>query len=67
MCDLARIDLGEKVKKILTNQFKLEVVRQQSELIDIDESILKVQQNLQVLRYVAARSYYSPRHLVVGL
>ena len=49
---------------MLSNQFQHEVEQQHNEIIAIDESIAKVQQKLQVLRNVAARSYYSPKHLV---
>ena len=53
------------MKDILANQFTIEVERLQNEIIGVDEAIQKVQQNLQLLRYVSARSYYSPKNLMV--
>ena len=61
---LARLDLAHKVSRILTKQLEIEVERQQSEIAEIEQSILKVQQNLLLLRYVAARSYYTSKSLV---
>ena len=60
----ARSELGEKVKNILINQFEIEFNRQRNEILEIDDSILRVQQKLQVLRYIAARTFYSAKNLV---
>lgn len=48
----ARIELGEKVKTILLNQFDVEFNRQRNEMLEIDDSIIKVQQKLQVCKPV---------------
>ena len=62
----ARSELADKVGKILTKQLGIEVERQKSEIAEIERSIFRVQQNLQLLRYVSARSYYSSKNLVSG-
>ena len=61
----ARQDLAQKVSRILTKQFEIEVERQQSEIARIEQSIHKVQQSLQLVRYITSRSYYSPKNLGV--
>lgn len=60
----ARSHLGERVKHILDNHFELEVNQQHNEIQEIDKCIAKVQQKLQILRYVATRSFFSPKSLV---
>ena len=55
----ARLELTEKVKRILNKQFEIEVSRQQTEIEEIENSILKVQKNLLFLRYAATRSFYA--------
>ena len=52
------------MKHILNNHFELEINRQQSEIMEIDECISMVQQKLQILRYVATKSFFSPKTLV---
>lgn len=49
------------------NQFEAEFNRQRNEILEIDDSIIKVQQKLQVLRYIAARTFYSAKNLVCFL
>lgn len=61
----ARSHLGERVKHILNNHFELEVSRQHNEILEIDKCIAQVQQKLQILRYVATRSFFSTKTLVL--
>lgn len=62
----ARSHLGERVKHILNNHFELEVSRQHNEILEIDKCIAQVQQKLQILRYVATRSFFSTKTLVIS-
>ena len=55
----ARSELTEKVKRILNKQFEIEMNQQQSELEEIENNIVKVQENLLLLRSVATTSFYS--------
>uniref|UniRef100_A0A0P5ZH40 YEATS domain-containing protein n=1 Tax=Daphnia magna TaxID=35525 RepID=A0A0P5ZH40_9CRUS len=62
----AKTQLGERVKHILTNHFESEGSRQHAEIVEIDKSISRVQQKLQILRYIANRSFFSPKTLQIS-
>ncbi|KAI9553776.1 hypothetical protein GHT06_019040 [Daphnia sinensis] len=62
----AKTRLGERVKHILTTHFESEGNRQHAEIIEIDKSISRVQQKLQILRYIANRSFFSPKTLQIS-
>lgn len=52
------------MKHILSDSFELEITQQHNQILEIDKCIAQVQQKLQVLRYVATRSYFSQKALV---